>query len=270
MREADDIAIVGASRVASWAVLVGGCNAAFGVKEVPPPDAAVPQLCQNLTPHDEDGDGVVDGCDVCPGIPDPDQADTDTDGVGDACDPSTTHDHLAMFESFAEPGVAQKWQVMMGTWAFKDDAAVYESTMQGFAYITAVNRPDPPFTVEVGVTIDAIMPQGSFIDVFGDMAVQCGPIRHSATSIDVVRVENNETTENMETEFTPLHAGQRLRLTMTYDRTKGVQCAALDRDLLTVASTSLPLAGITPSSFGIREDAIPAHIEYIAVYAPVP
>ncbi len=35
---------------------------------------------------DPDGDGVVGAQDLCPDIPDPDQADSDRDGIGDACD----------------------------------------------------------------------------------------------------------------------------------------------------------------------------------------
>jgi hypothetical protein len=37
------------------------------------------------TSPDTDGDGVRDGSDVCPFVPDPDQSDTDTNGIGDAC-----------------------------------------------------------------------------------------------------------------------------------------------------------------------------------------
>lgn len=41
-----------------------------------------------IVTRDRDGDGVPDGEDVCPSVPDPDQADGDGDGVGDACDGS--------------------------------------------------------------------------------------------------------------------------------------------------------------------------------------
>jgi DNA-binding beta-propeller fold protein YncE len=35
---------------------------------------------------DGDGDGIGDGVDVCPSLPDPQQADRDGDGIGDVCD----------------------------------------------------------------------------------------------------------------------------------------------------------------------------------------
>jgi len=42
-------------------------------------------VCSSPDPLDSDGDGFVDGCDVCPLVFDPDQTDTDGDGIGDAC-----------------------------------------------------------------------------------------------------------------------------------------------------------------------------------------
>jgi sugar lactone lactonase YvrE len=38
---------------------------------------------------DVDHDGAIDALDKCPGLPDPQQRDTDRDGLGDACDPET-------------------------------------------------------------------------------------------------------------------------------------------------------------------------------------
>jgi hypothetical protein len=40
----------------------------------------------DLEVPDSDGDGVFDGEDNCPSVPNPDQTDTDGDGKGDACD----------------------------------------------------------------------------------------------------------------------------------------------------------------------------------------
>ena len=40
--------------------------------------------CVHL-PQDQDWDGVCDGLDNCPGVANPDQADSDGDGIGDAC-----------------------------------------------------------------------------------------------------------------------------------------------------------------------------------------
>jgi len=42
--------------------------------------------CPGIEAHDLDDDGADDEVDVCPGVPDPAQWDTDGDGQGDACD----------------------------------------------------------------------------------------------------------------------------------------------------------------------------------------
>ncbi|MBH25929.1 MAG: hypothetical protein CMH57_16095 [Myxococcales bacterium] len=47
---------------------------------------ACPAFLQERAPEDGDGDGVVDVCDLCPSVADPEQGDRDEDGVGDTCD----------------------------------------------------------------------------------------------------------------------------------------------------------------------------------------
>jgi hypothetical protein len=62
------------------------------------------------TNHDEDADGIDDACDVCPHVPDPEQADTDGDLVGDLCDPepSVARQQLVMFDPFVTLDT-QRW-----------------------------------------------------------------------------------------------------------------------------------------------------------------
>lgn len=83
-----------------------------------PPSGGDAMACATTT-HDEDGDGVVDSCDNCPGIPNANQADTTEsppDGVGDACDPRpAAPDRITLFESFA---------AMPPGWTIDSDAKV--------------------------------------------------------------------------------------------------------------------------------------------------
>lgn len=77
------------------AVLLAGCGRiAFEAADVP--DGAC------VDGHDEDSDGVPDGCDVCPQVADAEQADGDGDGVGDACDPGPEAQQLVFFDPFLE------------------------------------------------------------------------------------------------------------------------------------------------------------------------
>jgi hypothetical protein len=54
---------------------------------------------------DEDGDGVEDDVDNCPGVANPDQADTDSDTVGDACDNCPEDANSGQEDTFGEVGV---------------------------------------------------------------------------------------------------------------------------------------------------------------------
>jgi len=224
-----------------------------------------------VTSHDEDGDGVRDGCDVCPGIPDPMQADGDGDGVGDACDPDpATAQHIALFESFAEAGAASNWQVKTGSWMFAPDAVVFTSTQAGYSVLDATTRPAPPVTIEVGLTIDNLVAgEGGLVMVFGDADVPCG-ILHYVGSPDVVRVEDNAgTSVNMETELAaPLHAGQRIRIADTYAPGDSVHCTVTDRDTGASAVAHVMLDAVPEDHLGLKATTIGVHVEYVVVYAP--
>lgn len=104
--------MVGRVRWLCLVLTLGGCNRIFDLQKtvLATPDASV---CWDPTQvgHDEDGDGIVDGCDLCPNISDPAQVDEDHDGVGDACDIhlGDPRDHLVFFDAFAADQLDARW-----------------------------------------------------------------------------------------------------------------------------------------------------------------
>lgn len=105
-------------------VLAGGCHRVFGLLEVdgtggddtdaraPDDDGDAVPACWSAQPidHDEDNDGVQDGCDNCPADSNPAQDDGDHDGVGDPCDPRPLmRDSIVLFDGFAGAQLAPMW-----------------------------------------------------------------------------------------------------------------------------------------------------------------
>jgi hypothetical protein len=140
-----------------------GCNGALGIVNTVPADGfpTVP----NCTPgHDEDGDGIDDCIDNCPGIANPMQDDVleiangqPADHVGDACDPSPTKtgDVRTKFVSFADPNERLEWQVVAGSWVVVNDAYVYTGTNSANAEETDLLAPRPamPFAFVLRVVL---------------------------------------------------------------------------------------------------------------------
>jgi len=119
-------------RLVLYVVALAGCKQVFGLEE------AVPgMLCweKAQSMFDEDGDTIVDGCDVCPAVHDPLQLDDDGDTVGDECDPhlGDPRDRIAFFDGFSLPTLDSRWMSYgsRGTWVLAD-SAVSQVTSDGY------------------------------------------------------------------------------------------------------------------------------------------
>lgn len=126
--------------------------------------------------NDDDGDGIADACDDCPGTPDPGQLDSDGDGVGDACDPNptTAGDYLVRFVSFTEPDIAALWAIPAGGWGFGASAMTTTSN-DGLATWT-LSQPSPPYTFEARIVLAAPIAIGVvslFVDVHANAGNGC-------------------------------------------------------------------------------------------------
>ena len=180
-------------------LLLGACDIVFRIDRIGVGDGMPDALdasndgdaqqqagCETDT-HDEDGDGVADACDRCPGIAD-DQTDSDMDGVGDLCDPSSQAKHdIALFLSFAGNDV---WTTVAGNWPRDGESLVYDAvTLDDYGvalYQGAV--PAPPFVVEYHFSVDSIQAQGSGFQVILDSddtgrGVTCGLQRHESPTM---------------------------------------------------------------------------------------
>ena len=97
-------------KLALVVIALGGCDSVFDLHRPPQLDAP---------PADEDGDGIADATDPCPGTFDAGE-DRDGDDLPDACDPhpDTAGDTLRSFASF-EDGFGGWVPTDVGAWSFE-------------------------------------------------------------------------------------------------------------------------------------------------------
>lgn len=255
-----------------------GCDVLFGLDRVGglPVDAAHadgdgdagPASCDGG--HDEDGDGVPDACDTCPGIPD-DQTDSDEDGVGDACDPSPlAANEIVLFASFADDNT---WTPVSGNWTRDGENLIYDAPsfdMYGTVLYSA-QPPAPPYVVEYAFSVDNIPDLGSGVRVILDanaagQGVTCGFQRHESPIRDVVRITFAEGGISSETDIGAITTSRSYRVTATYDREQ-VRCVltpigASGGNTTILALSQKPTAG----TFGFASMRVGMKLHYVAIY----
>lgn len=120
------------------------------------------------TGNDADGDGITDGCDNCPTVPNEDQADTTEldmpgvtiDGVGDACDPHPDlENRISLVLPFDSATEDVDWEPITATrgWTFEGEQATYENTTSTDPGKLAFALPSParPLVLDAEISVEA-------------------------------------------------------------------------------------------------------------------
>jgi hypothetical protein len=138
--------------------------------------------------HDEDGDGLDDACDPCPGIANATE-DRDGDGIADACDPDPDdpRDRRRDFVSFSEPDAQDRWQIINSGWSWGDGALRF--TGPACCNYQVVKDTRPPFPQPIAVDARFVVEAapggrghlGFLLNVNGpgDGGVACAIVRES-------------------------------------------------------------------------------------------
>jgi len=135
--------------------------------------------CWSTNPlgHDEDNDGVDDGCDNCPADANELQEDRDNDGVGDECDPDNgTNQRIVFFDGFA--GLDQTWApvILSGTpsWSAANDK-VHQTAGSATSALVYTPKTFTGAYVDVRFTPTGLQQEGAWVRVDGGNSdyVQC-------------------------------------------------------------------------------------------------
>lgn len=256
---------------------LAGCQDVLGLKPVAGGDGS----CDSLSGHDEDGDCVVDTLDTCPGIANPDPADTDGDGIGDLCDPQPgKRDQLLKFYAFDKADDLTHFQPLGGNWFIQDDALTNdEHTSDQEDHLLEAMPRDLPIAIEAGVTVDMIdpTPPSGIAFVIGIEYVASGDT--SEYSCNIRRTLDGSGNVDDQVESYAPGGSKRGPLSNSMLRA-GAEYQL--REILTATSLSCEVKGLAhdggaisegvtgpgmPQSIGLYTQDAVVHYNYLAIYA---
>ena len=265
----------------AWLLLaLTACDAVFGVEH-----GAPPENCDEVTTHDEDGDGVVDACDNCPTVANADQANVlDADGVGDVCDPHpiADGDAIVRFVSFAEAGENARWRTNAGNWYVAADRMTYDAIDYQDWGATVSQTPPlvPPFTIVGRARLDEIPARHSGLGLLpnadGDGgAVGCAVVRpfEEDTRPDLLELYVAAGAQPSDP-IREMQDGDELELTLEYAPPTIARCAVrFDADPSGGGTVSFDdfdeLADpLQPGTLGLDANQVRGGFESIVIYGP--
>jgi hypothetical protein len=253
-------------------VLLCGCNQLFGLKQTAPqqPDAAIDAPPPS---DDEDGDGIANELDNCPGIYNPSQDDVDGDLVGDVCDPhpTTKGDHLVEAEYFNGPTTSWTPDVI-SNWRFDGAGSIVTAATPDAtnATITAsvISTVTTP-TLELGVTVVANsstqVPRfvETDLEILGDTA-RCYINTNGATSFTLDELAEIVNGSTPQTGFSGLGPGQSTQWRHTFDGA-GATCTFANTSVNHAGTPAASLMGVAVSVAGYTMS-----IQYALLYDVTP
>lgn len=220
--------------------------------------------------HDEDGDGIADGCDNCPGFANPDQRNDDEDNLGDDCDPARSLPNtVVLFESFAD---LAKWAPRTGGWEQADDAAVFtpaafDDTQNHTLAFGPVFSAASTMVLEYGVTIAANYRGNASIAI---AVGNTGPIEGLTCGIsrvvesDRIEIRQPQTTNTLVLDK-PVVAGDRYRIVMGIEGA-ALTCIVVDQLGTTTVVDATRLGPMPPGGLSLIASEVGVSVEYVAVY----
>lgn len=216
--------------------------------------------------EDEDGDGIADPCDNCPGISNFDQRETDGDELGDACDPNNDgNDRLLLFEPF---DTFERWVPRTGGWMPEAGTARYQSpegvphTLVFGLELPAASQLVVEYLVEVldDYTSDAAIDIG-IGDTSTSPGVTCG-LSHFLDT-DRVLIGQPQTTDSRVL-ARPITRETRYRVVMVYE-SLDLTCV-VDDELGLATVFAQRMGSVSDTGFALHAKGRDVRIEYLAVY----